>query len=110
MMKDRAMAYFLKLVGLSDDPPPAVWWEERPEIHEGIWFSKKPQAIERGEILIYYAVGSDRLCGVAKVLQAPATSTKPQPASWPQGRREKLRWWMPVRMLQKIRADVSAPH
>jgi hypothetical protein len=99
---------FLKLIGLSDDPLPAEWWEKRPEIVDGIWLSAQTDAIERGDILVYYAVGSGRLGGVAEVLYAPATERRAQLPNWPAKRREKPCWWMPVQMLHKIVADASA--
>src|SRR6266487_2391751 len=67
-LKDnRRMAYFLKLVGLSNDPLPPRWWEYRPELMNSIFFSDQfnSSPMNTGDILIYYAVRSGRLCGIA---------------------------------------------
>jgi len=89
---NRGMAYFLKLVGLSDDPLPANWWEKRPEIRDGVWFGREPKAIQVGDTLIYYAVGTrGRLCAVAEVLEPPTRSHRP-PTDWSAEQRRRFSW------------------
>ena len=104
------MDYFLKLVGLSEDPLPREWWTARPEIVDGVFFNRFPSAIGADSTLIYYAVGRGRgcVCGVAKVL-GPATTEFATPESWSEDRRKRFRWRMPVKVLQKIPAAADAP-
>jgi hypothetical protein len=103
------VAYFLKLVGLSEDPLPANWWDERPEIRDGVWFGRRPKAIRVGDTLIYYAVGTrGRLCAVAEVESLP-TKSHPPPADWSAEQRRRFPWWMRVRVAEHIAADDAAP-
>src|SRR5882672_2767054 len=103
------MSYFLKSIGLSDDPLPPKWWDERPEIVDAMYFGKCPRRVLRGDTLIYYAVGGDgRLCGVAEVI-AEATDDFKAPEHWTEERRGKFRWQVPVRLISRCAADDHAP-
>ena len=68
------VSYFLKSVGISDEPLARDWWIVHPEIVDGVFFSREPKPIAKGHTLIYYAVGRGCLCGVAEVLGAATRS------------------------------------
>ena len=74
------MAYFLKLLGLSDDGLPEFWWDERKELVSGVFFSKRPKKIRSGDRLIYYAVGgSKRIVAEAEVEGDATQAFRPPP-------------------------------
>lgn len=103
------MAYFLKLLGLSDDGLPECWWEERPEIVTGVFFSKKPRKIRAGDRLIYYAVGGGkRIVAEAEVIGEAGQGFRPPP-QWTPERHKRFSWRLPVRLLAKCRANERAP-
>jgi hypothetical protein len=104
-----AMAYFLKLLGLSDEGLPETWWKERPEIVTGVFFSKRPRKIQRRDRLIYYAVGgSKRIVAEAEVMGEAAQDFE-SPPHWTPERRKQFSWRMPVRLLAKCPANDTAP-
>jgi hypothetical protein len=106
----RSMAYFLKLLGLSDDGLPELWWEERPEIVTGVFFSRNPApTILPGDRLIYYAVGgSKRIVAEAEVTGEASQDFEPPP-QWTPERHAKFPWRMRVKLLTRCAANVRAP-
>jgi hypothetical protein len=92
---------------MKSDPLPEEWWRERPEILDGVFFSRKPRAIPTGATLIYYAVGRGCVCGVVEVA-GPATTSFIPPATFTAARRQKFPFRMPVKLLWKCRADANA--
>lgn len=103
------MAYFLKLVGMSDDPLPETWWEDRPELVSAVFFSRCPKSIHPHDHLIYYAVGgSKRIVAKAEVL-GDATQDFKLPADWNPRQRSKFTWQMPVRLLSRCTNNDDAP-
>ena len=81
------MAYYLKLIGESGDPLPPNWMKERPEVVNGVRFGgeRKPP-LRKGDMVIYYAVGRQRLCGVLEV-----TSEEPTRRIRPASRGRRIR-------------------
>jgi hypothetical protein len=103
------MAYFLKLLGLTEEGLPEVWWDDRRELCTGVFFSRRPQKIRPGDRLIYYAVGgSKRVVAVAEVTD-DASQEFESPPDWPPERRKRFSWRMPVRLLAQCPAGSSAP-
>jgi hypothetical protein len=104
------MAYFLKSLGLSEEGGlPEVWWEQRPEIVTGVFFSSNPKAIRPGDRLIYYAVGGrKRVVAEAEVTGQASQDFQPPP-QWTPERHARFSWWMPVRLLAKCAANSRAP-
>src|SRR5438552_2666849 len=105
----KPVAYFLKSLGMSRRPLPQRWWEQRPEILDGVFFNRRSQAIKPHDTLIYYAVGTGgRLCAFADVL-AEATENFRRPSNWTPDMARKFKWRMPVRVIVKCAADGRAP-
>jgi hypothetical protein len=103
------MAYFLKLLGRPRKLLSEVWWDERPELQTGVYFSKRPRRIRPGDRLIYYVIGGGKRVVAEAEVTGEATQVAAYPADWSPERRARFSWWMPVRLLAKCRADTAAP-
>jgi hypothetical protein len=68
------VAAWLKLVGKADWPVSEHWVMERSDLLKEIRFGERhpPTPIRRGDRLVYYAVGSQRLIAVVEVLSEKA--------------------------------------
>lgn len=103
------MAYFLKLLGLSKDGLPEYWWDERSEIRDGVFFSRKPRKIHVGDRLIYYAVGGSKRIVAEAEVAGEATQNFQPPAHWTSERHKRFSWRIPVLLLSKCPANPRAP-
>jgi hypothetical protein len=57
---------WLKTIGTAEDPLPDAWLKERPDILTSVRFPKKPSGIKRGDLLVFYASGRQKLFGLAR--------------------------------------------
>ena len=104
------MAYFLKSLGLSEEGGlPEVWWEQRPELVTGVFFSSNPKAIREGDRLIYYAVGGSKLIVAEAEVTGEASEEFQPPSEWSAERQARFSWRMPVRLVAKCPANARAP-
>ena len=105
----RRTRYFLKLLGLRNERLPPIWWRERPEIVDGVFFSRKPKSIRPGARLIYYAIEGDGRCIAEAEATGEAPQDSPSPGRWPPEPRKKFGWQMGVKLLAKCAANSRAP-
>src|SRR3954449_3233974 len=78
-LQSSSMAHLLKLLGMPKDPLPEIWWRERPEIRERVFFGRRPNLIRPGDRLIYYAIGGDGKCVAEAEVTGEATQNVPVP-------------------------------
>jgi hypothetical protein len=103
------MSYFLKLIGTSEDPLPADWMQTRREVLRGVRFGQKPPT-HKGDLIVYYAVGRKRLCGLLRVASEEPTRENPDSEPWTEGQKRRWRWWIKLLPIVTLPADESAPH
>jgi hypothetical protein len=96
--------YWLKMVGASDYQLEDRWIEQRPELLRGIRAPRQPSGIKRGDHLVYYSAGTQKLFAIARARQNGAD------AAIVPGRGEK-RWpyLLEVQMLLVIPQLALAP-
>lgn len=58
--------FWLKMIGAADRPLADQWVKERPELLSGVRTTKVPRSIGRGDLLVYYSAGSQRLFAIAR--------------------------------------------
>jgi hypothetical protein len=61
-----ARSYWLKMVGASDDLLEDHWIEQRPELLRAVRAPWCPRAIRRGDYLVYYSTGTQKLFAIAR--------------------------------------------
>jgi hypothetical protein len=105
------MSYFLKLIGTTEDPLPVNWMKDRPEVVNGVRFGgeNKPPP-RKGDMIIYYAVGRQRLCGLLEVISEEPTRDNPQSEPWTQEQKFRWPWWLGLKPILLLEADERAPH
>jgi hypothetical protein len=59
-------SYWLKMVGASDYRLEDHWIEQRPELLRGIRAPRQPSGINRGDRLVYYSAGTQKLFAIAR--------------------------------------------
>jgi hypothetical protein len=103
------MSYFLKMIGTASDPLPTDWIQTRPEVLRGVRFGKKPPT-HKGDMLIYYAVGSQRLVGLFEVISEKPAKENPPSEPWTAAQKYMWPWWVGLKMIAQLPADERAPH
>lgn len=68
------MRYFLKAIGATDNLLVDRWIEDRPELLRSVRNPFTPRAIGKGDLLVYYATGHQRLIAIARATQDGAES------------------------------------
>lgn len=58
--------FWLKMIGAADWPLADKWVEDRPELLSAVRTPLVPRSIGRGDLLVYYAAGSQRLFAIAR--------------------------------------------
>src|SRR5438132_2098850 len=105
------MHYYLKLIGTAEDPLPVNWIQARPEVLNGVRFGgDKPPPMRKGDVLVYYAVGSQRLVGILDVLSDRPTKDNPPSEPWTPEKKFRWPWWIGLRKRVLLPADERAPH
>jgi hypothetical protein len=61
-----AHEYWLKMIGAADREVGDRWIEARPRLLREVRFPKQPSGISRGDVLVYYAAGDQKLFAIAK--------------------------------------------
>jgi hypothetical protein len=99
--------YWLKMIGAADREVGDRWIEARPRLLKEVRFPKtfKPTGIRRGDLLVYYAAGDQKLFSIVK---AKHDGTEAQWA--PEKGEERWPWLMEVQTLLAIPQLALAPH
>jgi hypothetical protein len=59
-------SYWLKMVGAADNPLEDHWIEQRPQLLRGVRAPWQPSGIKRGDCLVYYSAGTQKLFAIAR--------------------------------------------
>jgi hypothetical protein len=59
-------SYWLKMVGAADNPLEDHWIEQRPQLLRGVRAPWRPSGIKRGDYLVYYSAGTQKLFAIAR--------------------------------------------
>jgi hypothetical protein len=58
--------YWLKMIGAADREVADHWIEARPKLLREVRFPEKPSGIRRGDLLVYYAAGAQKLFSIVR--------------------------------------------
>lgn len=58
--------YWLKMVGAADDPLDNDWLATNPELLREVRTPRRPSGIKRGDVLVYYAAGAQKLFAIVR--------------------------------------------
>lgn len=61
-----ARSYWLKMIGAADKELDDHWIDAWPKLLREVRFPKRPSGIRRGDYLVYYSAGSQRLFSIAR--------------------------------------------
>jgi hypothetical protein len=59
-------SYWLKMIGAADREVGDRWIEARPNLLHEVRFPKRPSGIKRGDVLVYYAAGDQKLFSIVR--------------------------------------------
>jgi hypothetical protein len=105
------MGYYLKLIGTTEDPLPVDWTTQRPQVVNGVRFGGRGMPpLRKGDGVIYYAVGRQRLCGLLEVVSEKPTPENPPTEPWAAHEKERWPWWVGLQPIVLLPADERAPH
>ncbi|HVD39082.1 MAG TPA: hypothetical protein VNC15_09645 [Solirubrobacterales bacterium] len=65
-MKANTRKYWLKMVGAADKEVADHWIEAHPKLLTEIRFPQRPSGIRRGDYLVYYSAGSQKLFSIVR--------------------------------------------
>jgi hypothetical protein len=99
-----ARSYWLKMVGASDYQLEDHWIEQRPELLRGIRAPWQPSGIKRGDYLVYYSAGTQKLFAIARAKENGAEA-----AVVPERGEERWPYRLEVQMLLAIPQLLLAP-
>ncbi|HMW44613.1 MAG TPA: hypothetical protein PLE13_01285 [Solirubrobacterales bacterium] len=78
--------YFLKTIGASDHLLSDDWTQTDPHLLSSVRFPKRPSSIKRGDFLVYYATGEQRIFAIGRAVGDGADAAHeiaPGEARWP---------------------------
>ena len=58
--------YWLKMIGAARKPVADRWCEDEPHLLRGVRAPKRPASLKRGDYLVYYASGFQKIFAIAK--------------------------------------------
>lgn len=102
---DTNITYWLKPVGVSDDPVKENWiYKDDDPQH----FAKRPKSVRKGDILICYGVGVRKILSVYRVEGQimDATENEKEEASW----KRRWHWYVPCKNLTHVYGENWAKH
>lgn len=97
--------YWLKMIGAADRDVGDRWIEARPRLLREVRFPERPSGIGRGDLLVYYAAGDQKLFSIVRAKHDGSECELGGPqeeARWP--------WVMEVQTLLAIPQLALAPH
>jgi hypothetical protein len=97
--------HWLKMVGAADYPIEDRWIDQRADLLRGVRTPRQPRSIRRGDYLVYYSAGSQKLFAIARVSQDGenvSIHAAPGEGRWP--------YLIPVQVLLAIPQLALAPH
>ena len=97
--------YWLKMIGAADKDVGDHWIGAWPKLLTEVRFPKQPTGIQRGDYLVYYAAGDQKLFAIARAKGNGADASM-------EGPKEEERWpfLLEVQVLLAIPQLVLAPH
>jgi hypothetical protein len=97
--------YWLKMIGAADNELDDRWIETDSHLLKGVRFGQQPSGISRGDHLVYYSAGSQKIFAIARAkssgAEAPIVGAKGE-GRWP--------YLLDVQTLVVIPQLVLAPH
>jgi hypothetical protein len=96
--------YHLKALGGQGDPLADRWAENHPELLSNVWATRQPNALQPGNLLVYYAAGAQKVFAIARITQDGATAPL-DPLPGGEGRPYRL----PVQVVLMIPTLALAP-
>ena len=97
--------YWLKMIGAADREVGDRWIEARPKLLSEVRFPKRPSGVRRGDYLVYYAAGDQKLFAIARAKGDGADASMSGP-------KDERRWpfVLEVQLLLAIPQLALAPH
>jgi hypothetical protein len=98
-------SYWLKMIGAADKEVADHWIEAHPKLLTEVRFPQRPSGIKRGDYLVYYSAGSQKLFSIARAKGSGAEALAvgaPGEGRWP--------FLLEVQTLLTIPQLVLAPH